>query len=408
MRSVRIGSTAVVLAGAALILGSCSKSPKTADAGGEYEKLVLGKVAGKDFTVADLENKLKYQYGKLGDIRTAQGIEDTRKIVDSAIDEMCWVTLGEKKGYQKEKQFKDTWELSRKFILADRTIEHEVRSKETPTDDEICRYYDEHPDEFKMPLRVQIAHVLVKSQNEALQVRARLLKGEPVASLAKSVSIDEQTKNSGGMLGWMTATSGAGHLGNIPYLNTAAVALQKGEVSRPVEIPSGWSVMVALDRVEQRVMPYDDNVAEALRKKVQTKKHNQLFNDELEKLRKEYGAEIYKENFEKFAMSILPENELLVIAQRDQDPDRRIRAYQEVMKRFSNGPNAAQAQFMIGFILADERKDYPAARQAFQAYIQKYPDTDLVASARWMLDNMEKPDADRSEMDQFRQKVRGR
>jgi len=34
-------------------------------------------------------------------------------------------------------------------------------------------------------------------------------------------------------------------------------------------------------------------------------------------------------------------------------------------------------------------KDFPAARIAFQDFMRKYPKSDLVASAQWMLQNME-------------------
>jgi hypothetical protein len=48
-----------------------------------------------------------------------------------------------------------------------------------------------------------------------------------------------------------------------------------------------------------------------------------------------------------------------------------------------------QADFMIGFTYAEELKNYPAAREAFQGFIRKHPKSDLVASANWMLENME-------------------
>lgn len=403
MNRTRSGLALALPAIAALVIGSCSKSPSSGDS--VDQNLVLGKVAGKTFTVGDLQNKLKYQYGAAGDFKSAEGAQQAQQILKSAIDEMCWVTLGEKKGYEKDPQFKATWELSRKYILADRTIDHEVRSKEVPTDDEVRKYYDEHQTEFTVPLRVQIAHVLTKTREQALVARARIQKGEAVANVAASMSIDEPTKTNGGTIGWVTATGGGGHLGNVPQFNSAALKLQKGDVSEPVQIPAGWSVLYAMDREEQHVLPFDDKVLEAAKKRLQTKKHNELFTGTLNALKKDYDAQLYMDNFEKFARSLLPEDELWIAAQKEKDTDRRIADYQEIVRRFPAGARAPQSQFMIGFLMADERKDYPAARAAFETFIKEYPDQELVPSARWMLDNMDKPDIDRKSVDQIRRQA---
>jgi|GEM_PF-5318289 len=410
MNCRRAVSVIALVAGTMVFVGSCSRSPSN-DQGqgqdaGQYDKLVLGKVAGKDFTVADLKKKLKYQYGVIGDVKDPSGVDQARDILKSAVDELCWVHMGEKKGYQNDPEFKATWDLSRRYILADRAIEHEVRSKEVPTDQEIRDYYNQNQADFQLPARVQAAHVLLKTEAEAKAARARLLKGEPIAVVAAQMSIDEPTKKAAGMIGWITATSGAGHLGRIPQFSEAAMQLQKGEVSQPVEIPTGWSVIYAADRSEAHILPLDDKVIEAAKKRLRTKKHNQIFKETLDGLKKEYGAEIYMDNFEKYARSLLSEDELFQMAQREKDPDHRLADYQEIVRRFPAGVRVSQAQFMIGFILADERKDYAAAREAFQAYIQKYPDQELVPSARWMLENMDKPDVDHSSVDQIGRQAR--
>ena len=44
---------------------------------------------------------------------------------------------------------------------------------------------------------------------------------------------------------------------------------------------------------------------------------------------------------------------------------------------------------MIGFTYAEELKNFTEARKAFQSFIEKYPQSDLVASAKWMIENME-------------------
>ena len=43
---------------------------------------------------------------------------------------------------------------------------------------------------------------------------------------------------------------------------------------------------------------------------------------------------------------------------------------------------------MIGFVYAEELKDESKARAALEQVIARYPQSELVDSARWMLENM--------------------
>ena len=47
-----------------------------------------------------------------------------------------------------------------------------------------------------------------------------------------------------------------------------------------------------------------------------------------------------------------------------------------------------QAQFMVGFIYSEEKKDYDQAEAAFRALLAKYPNSELAVSANWMLEHM--------------------
>jgi hypothetical protein len=47
--------------------------------------------------------------------------------------------------------------------------------------------------------------------------------------------------------------------------------------------------------------------------------------------------------------------------------------------------------FMIGFVHAEELKDFVSADRTFNELIAKYPETEIAQTARWMIDNLEKP-----------------
>ncbi len=280
-----------------------------------------------------------------------------------------------------------------------------MRDKAIPTEEEIAKYYEEHTGEFMIPARVQVAHVLVKTKAEAETAHARILAGELVGDIARRMSIDEPSKKVGGVLGWMTATSGAGHLGRIPEINAAAMMLRKGAVSPPVQIGDEWTVLYAIDRTEPTPRGLDPDAKDAVAQKVQTRKHNELYRGLMERLRSEYGVKLYEENFDRYALTLMTEDDLWNAAQVEKDSAREVTFYQEIVRRTASGLRSAQAQFMVGFVQADENKNFAAAREAFEKFLKDYPDHELAQSARWMTENMEKQNIAIEELRQIRRQV---
>jgi peptidyl-prolyl cis-trans isomerase C len=116
--------------------------------------------------------------------------------------------------------------------------------------------------------RVRARHILVASEQEAQQVRARIEKGEKFEDLAKQYSLDG-SKEYGGDLGYFTAPE------MVPEFSKAAFALKPGEVSQPVKTDFGWHIIKLEDRKTGGAQPYDQvktairNIL--LRKKTQEK-----------------------------------------------------------------------------------------------------------------------------------------
>jgi foldase protein PrsA len=92
------------------------------------------------------------------------------------------------------------------------------------------------------------AHVLVDTRREAESVRAALQAGESFADVAAEQSIDEQSAVRGGQLGCLGVDQFRFQF--IPEFVDAALDLEVGEVSAPVESQFGWHVI--------RIIPLDE------------------------------------------------------------------------------------------------------------------------------------------------------
>ncbi|MBI2830321.1 MAG: peptidylprolyl isomerase [Chloroflexi bacterium] len=82
----------------------------------------------------------------------------------------------------------------------------------------------------KVAEQVHLYYILVETSKEAAKVKERLKSGEKFADLAREVSLDEQTKDKGGDLGWVPRGVGAME----PQLEFEAFDLKVGDVSEAI------------------------------------------------------------------------------------------------------------------------------------------------------------------------------
>jgi parvulin-like peptidyl-prolyl isomerase len=133
-------------------------------------------------------------------------------------------------------------------------------SEAAVSDSEVAGFYREHQDDYRVPLRLRLSHILVKVEPfpsfEKMQelrsrmetLRVRLAKGEDFAMLARQASDCYSAKN-GGDLGYFLS----GQLSR--KMEDQALALKPGEVSQVVEDRYGLHLLKLTELRPEAVLP---------------------------------------------------------------------------------------------------------------------------------------------------------
>ena len=82
----------------------------------------------------------------------------------------------------------------------------------------------------------------LKAWQKAIDIRERIIKGEPFESVARGTSDDKSVKINGGNLGYFSVFQ------MIMPFEDAAYALKKGAISMPVRTPYGYHIIKVTDK----------------------------------------------------------------------------------------------------------------------------------------------------------------
>lgn len=121
-----------------------------------------------------------------------------------------------------------------------------------PTDEELRAIYSEAFGASDAPkVEYNASHILVKTREEAEAIRKELDGGADFGELAAQRSTDNSGPNKGD-LGWFTADM------MVAPFAAAVQALEKGEISEPVESQFGWHVIRLQDSRQAEVPAFED------------------------------------------------------------------------------------------------------------------------------------------------------
>ncbi len=175
-------------------------------------------------------------------------------------------------GVENSKDFQAKLEQTKKQLMQQEVIDTYLKS--AVTDKMLDDGYTKLAASLKDKDEIKVSHILVDTEEKAKAAKKKLNKGAKFADVVKEFSTDQQSKASGGTLGYFTQ----GQM--VPEFETKAFAMKVGEISDPVKTPFGWHIIKLEDKRKAKVPTKDE---------AKTSIVNKLNRDALEKLFEDLG-----------------------------------------------------------------------------------------------------------------------
>jgi parvulin-like peptidyl-prolyl isomerase len=119
----------------------------------------------------------------------------------------------------------------------------ETKTKDWIPDEKALQdWFAKHPEVAIVPERRHVGQLVVATRKEAEDLRARIMKGESLFTLAGQYSIDPVGRKQNGDMGWIIEGRG------MPELNNALSSLKDGEISEVIETKAGFHLLTVLER----------------------------------------------------------------------------------------------------------------------------------------------------------------
>jgi len=205
---------------------------------------VLVRVGDEVITQKDLETALK----KIPEKKRAKYRDKT---LEQLIEVKVFSNEARKAGLDKDPQTVEAMEKASKETLAQHFIKKYIDVKAEPSEEEMKKYYSEHKDQFILSEGVFIQHILVKKEEDAKAVLAKLKQGATFEEMVKRKSIARSWKNEG-RLGWL-------YKGKMdPELEKAAFSLEKGKLSDVIKTGEGYEIIKVLEKSDKRDITFEE------------------------------------------------------------------------------------------------------------------------------------------------------
>jgi peptidyl-prolyl cis-trans isomerase C len=270
-----------------LLLGACNQQSETVQQPVDTDTSpVIARVADTVIHESELNREMRAMPESLQQLATDPAAR--KQILQVMIRRAVLSRKAMEVGLNTDPLVRERIEKARDDILIDALQEWQSSRLPEPSEEEIQTYYKKHLAEFTIPEQIHARHILVRSEDEANDIRKQLKrKNADFAALAARYSVDDSNKSRGGDLNWFPRGV------MVPEFEKAAFALKEaGDISAPVHTRFGWHVIELLGKRPASRRDLDsarEEIVQILKEKALTRWIDSMVNEaDTEILKPEY------------------------------------------------------------------------------------------------------------------------
>ncbi|HEX9912959.1 MAG TPA: peptidylprolyl isomerase [candidate division Zixibacteria bacterium] len=193
-----------------------------------------------------------------------------------------------KRGLDKSPQVKIRIEQAVKDVLVLSLLKDQSIKQIQVSEEEAKKFYEQNRDFFKRDQdEIRASHILFSTQAQAENAFDRIKKGEDFKLLAQELSLDSQTRNSGGDIGYFNLSSMP------PVIANVVSELQIGKVSAPFKTEMGFHILKVTDRKPKGSLREFAEIKDKLIAQMSEQKKSEAVTKLLEELKSKAKIEKY-------------------------------------------------------------------------------------------------------------------
>ncbi|MFO1463770.1 MAG: peptidyl-prolyl cis-trans isomerase [bacterium] len=164
---------------------------------------------------------------------------------------------------------------------------------QTVTQEAVQKYYEEHPEEFKVPESVHVRQIVTDTKEKAESILRRLRQGENFAKLARDLSLSPD-RSEGGDLGFIPR-------GSFPREFEVCFTMNPGEISPIIPSLYGFHLFKVLEKSPGRIQDLTE-VSQRIFLQLKQRAREEYLKTLLERLRSQAKLEINRDVLEKMTL----------------------------------------------------------------------------------------------------------
>ena len=230
-------------------------------------EIVVAKVNDTQIFKSEIERKLRNVFdGQNQEIKIPEVENLPKEVIEILIKEVYLdkklTEEAKKSQLAKSNDIKDRIAEAQDKILRQAYVDSLL--KQEITDQKVSEKYVELSNELAGKKEYLIFHIVTKTKDEAEKILKILKSKKPSAKfseLAKKYSIDQDSAENGGELGYIIEDN------MIKEISDIAVTLKKDEISNPIQTKFGWHSVKVSDVREAKALPFEsvkDNIRDQL------------------------------------------------------------------------------------------------------------------------------------------------